>query len=414
MANPRGYHCESAADQLGDYRWLANQGEAWIAMAAERSSSPLARAEWLRTQIPPQRARLVLEQVELRERARDKFPDASRHLYTRLGLEQATDATVAAYKARRFRHGEPVADLCCGIGGDLVALAGRGPATGVERDPLVALLAEANLRMVETENGQNTVRFSCGVVVADAAEFSVAGYWGWHIDPDRRPAGRRTTRVDFHEPGPEVIDRLRGDCGTGAVKLAPAAVLPENWPPEAELEWISRDRQCRQLVAWFGDLAAYPGHRKATLLGDSPVPMRTVVGEATCGPPAVRPVGRYVFDPDAAVLAAGLLGVLAAEHGLAPFSATAAYLTGDRLLEDPMLACFEVLEVMPLDVKRLARHLRDRNIGRLEIKKRGVPHDPETLRRRLALRGELPGVLILASVGRSATAILARRCREPS
>ncbi|MCL4194973.1 MAG: hypothetical protein KJZ87_24750, partial [Thermoguttaceae bacterium] len=100
MANPRGYHRESAVDQLGDYRWLANQGEAWIAMAAERSSSPLARAEWLRTQIPPQRARLVLEQVELRERARDKFPDASRHLYTRLGLEQATDATVAAYKAR--------------------------------------------------------------------------------------------------------------------------------------------------------------------------------------------------------------------------------------------------------------------------------------------------------------------------
>lgn len=383
-------------------------------MAAERSSSPLIRAEWLRTQLPPQRARLVLEQVELRERARKKFPDASRRLYTRLGLEQATDATVAAYKARRFRHGEPVADLCCGIGGDLVALAGRGPATGVERDPLVALLAEANLRAVEAEDGQNTVWFPCGVVVADVAEFSVAGYWGWHIDPDRRPDGRRTTRLELHEPGPEVIDRLRGDCGTGAVKLAPAGVLSEHGLPEAELEWISRDRQCRQLVAWFGDLAEYPGHRRATLLGDSPVPMRTLVGEATCGPPAVQPLGRYVFDPDAAVLAAGLLGVLAAEHGLAPFSATAAYLTGDRPLEDPMLACFEVLAAMPLDVKRLARHLRDRNIGRLEIKKRGLPHDPETLRRRLALRGELPGVLILASIGRSATAILARRCREPS
>ncbi len=414
MANPRGNDREAAAAQLGEYRWLASHGEAWIAMAAKRSSSPLIRAEWLRTQLPTQRARLVLEQVELRERAREKFPDASRRLYTRLGLEQATDATIAAYKAQRFRHGEPVADLCCGIGGDFVALAGRGPATGVERDPVVALLAEANLRMIEAENGLNTVRFPCGIVVAEAAEFSVAGYWGWHIDPDRRPAGRRTTRLELHEPGPEVIDRLRGDCAAGAVKLAPAAVLPEHWPPEAELEWISRDRQCRQLVVWFSDLAEYHGHRRATLLGDRPIPIRTVVGEATCGPPAVQPLGRYVFDPDAAVLAAGLLGVLAAEHGLAPFSATAAYLTGDRPLEDPMLACFEVLEAMPLDGKRLARHLRDRNIGRLEIKKRGVSHDPETLRRRLALRGELPAVLILASIGRSATAILARRCREPS
>ncbi len=414
MANPRGYHREAAAAQLGEYRWLASQGEAWIAMATERSSSPLARAEWLRTRLPPQRARLVLEQAELRERAREKFPDANRRLYTRLGLEQATDAIVAAYKARRFRHGEPVADLCCGIGGDLVALAGRGPTIGVERDPLVALLAEANLRMAEAENGENTVRFPCGVVVANAAEFSVAGYGGWHIDPDRRPDGRRTTRVELHEPGPEVIDRLRRDCGTGAVKLAPAAVLPEHWPPEGELEWISRDRHCRQLVVWFGDLAEYPGHRRATLLGESPVPIRTFVGEATCRLPAVQPIGRYVFDPDAAILAAGLLGDLASEHGLAPFSGTAAYLTGDRLLDDPMLACFEVMEVMPLDVKRLARNLRDRNIGRLEIKKRGVPHDPETLRRRLTLRGELPAVLILASIGRSATAILARRCREPT
>jgi hypothetical protein len=65
---------------------------------------------------------------------------------------------------------------------------------------------------------------------------------------------------------------------------------------------------------------------------------------------------------------------------------------------------------MPLDVKRVNRLLRDRNIGRLEIKKRGVPHDPEDLRRRLALRGDEQAVLILAPAGRSATAILARRC----
>ena len=169
------------------------------------------------------------------------------------------------------------------------------------------------------------------------------------------------------------------------------------------------------MVAWFGRLAEHPGRHRATILHERPDGganiVRTVVGDhGTWAPPGEK-VGRYVFDPDPAVLAAGLSGALAAEHGLSVTGPRAAYLTGDRAIADPALACFEVTDVLPLDLKRLRRLLHERGIGHLEIKKRGVAHEPGQLRRRLHLRGEGSAVLLLAPIGGTVTAILARRVR---
>ena len=47
--------------------------------------------------------------------------------------------------ARRTPH---IADLCCGIGGDLLALAEQGTVIGVDRDPIAAHFAAANVRAV--------------------------------------------------------------------------------------------------------------------------------------------------------------------------------------------------------------------------------------------------------------------------
>jgi hypothetical protein len=118
---------------------------------------------------------------------------------------------------------------------------------------------------------------------------------------------------------------------------------------------------------------------------------------------------RYVFDIDPAVLAAKLKGALAAEHSLVALSAGPTYLTGDQALADPALACFAVEEVLPFRVDKLARFLRHRNIGQLEIKKRGVVLDLEKLRRDLKLRGDLAATLLITPIAGRPTAILAQR-----
>lgn len=109
------------------------------------------------------------------------------------------------------------------------------------------------------------------------------------------------------------------------------------------------------------------------------------------------------------MLAADLSATLAAEHGLTPITSRIAYWTGDNRVDDSAMACFEVCEVLPLDVKRVGALVRGRNIGRLEIKKRGVGLEPGMLRRQLRPAGEDDAALIVTRVRGRVTAILAQR-----
>lgn len=397
------------AEPNADFLWLQSpEAGRWLEELSRTADATVALAERLRGQLPLSRVHALFEQVNLRKRAREKFSQADRMFFTTVGLQQATDEVVAGYKADRFPSGSEVWDLCCGIGGDLLALARRGPTVGVDRDPVAATCADANLRVI-TPGGQR--HSGSRVVQDDAEQAAVATATAWHIDPDRRPEGKRTTRVALHEPGPKTIERLLALNESGAVKLAPAAVWPEAWNERAEFEWISRDGQCRQLVAWFGSLAHARGRRSATVL--SRTGPRTIVGARPAQPAIGTRLGRYVFEPDAAVLAAGLCGALAAEHHLLAVAPKIAYLTGDAPLDDPALAAFEVLDVLPLDTRRLKAWLRQRQIGRLEIKKRGVTHEPEQLRRQLRVPGDEAAVLLLAPLALGVSAILAKRVAPP-
>lgn len=391
---------------LADYQWLVSEAAGkWLALAAASDEPALRLATQLRKDLSPERARLVVEQAQLRGKASKKFSRADQMFFTALGLEQATDEWVADYKAGRFAaNSNSIADLCCSIGGDLLGLAKRGPTTGVDRDPVAALLSAANLA-------------ACGggaaskppVCVADVGSFDVRAFSAWHLDPDRRPTGRRTTRVAAHDPPPETIECLLTACPNGAIKLAPAAVLPDRWAERAELEWISRRRECRQLVAWFGELAQRPGQRRATVLDPRGRPRRSLIGESDIPIPIAPQIGRYVLDPDSAVLAAGLTGALAAEHGLCALSSACAYLSGDEPLDDAALACFEVFEVLPLRVKVVKQWLAARSIGRLEIKKRGVEIDPNRLALQLASSGDNAVTLLIAPIRGRSTVIAAAR-----
>ena len=86
-----------------------------------------------------------------------------------------------------------------------------------------------------------------------------------------------------------------------------------------------------------------------------------------------------------------------------------AYLTSDAALTSPFVASFRVREELPADTKKLAKALRERGIGRLEIKKRGVDVDPAVLRKSLSLKGDESATLILTRIGNRRRALLADR-----
>lgn len=408
---------------LANYFWLTSDAALpYLTRCADHTGELTRLVSALRKELSPERAHLVIEQVELRRRAKAKFLRAEEMFFTRKGLEQATDHLIAKYKAERAAYfRSSLVDICCGIGGDLIAFERAGnhedyghcPVSGVDLDPIVAHLASENFRRI---TGSEPL-----LEVKDANLVDVTSVSCWHVDPDRRAQGQRRTQLEGLEPTGEVIDRWRAQNDRGAVKLAPATQVPETWQQAAEREWISSRGECRQQMIWFGEWnktgkpgsgsppTSNAGLRTATVMGRRQ--KRSVYEQPGTELVMTDQVGRFLYEPDAAVLAARLSASLAAEYHVEALTSDGGYLTGETLIVDAAVQVFETQAILPYDLRRIKSLLRDRNIGRLEIKKRGVNETPEAVRKSMALQGDEEATLIIYSRNdqEKSCAILARR-----
>ncbi len=398
----------TAAD-LAVVQWLVSPAaQPWITWAATNKASLAIQTRTLRQTLSAAQTHAILEQIELRRRARVKFSRADEMFFSRQALEQATSERVGWWKAQRIaaclEGFEPVrrvvGDLCCGIGGDLLAIAQYFSVQGFDRDDTIATLARANLTALGLA--------SSSVHCVDVRLAPIHKFAAWHLDPDRRPDQHRVAQPDLAEPGVDTIDAFLRDNPNGAIKLAPAAEVSSDWQLQGEREWISDDGECKQQVAWFGAMCRQPNRHTATALSPRCEPC-SFTGDAELPWPFETSLGRFLYEPDAAVLAAGLCGDLAARLNLHAFEPQVAYFTSDRRSENPLLAGFEVQEVMPFDRKRVKAMLKHRRVGRLEVKKRGLPLNAPLLQRELRVPGDETGTLLIAPRGGQTVAILARR-----
>jgi hypothetical protein len=229
------------------------------------------------------------------------------------------------------------------------------------------------------------------------------------MDPDRRPGGRRRSQPSGYRPSLHVVEQLLRRNPHALLKLAPAAKCPAHWEAHVELEWIGHRRECQQLLVRQGRLARGAGRRSATILAEHGGIPRTVCGPAPYAIRVADALQRFLFEPHAAVRAAHLGDVLAAESGLRRVTGGLPYLTGDDSSADPAMSCFEVLENIPMDYKRVRAMISAHNIGQLEIKCRGTHQDPDQLRRRLSVSGSQAATLLILPVRHQIRAVLARR-----
>lgn len=351
----------------------------------EADALPLA-ATLRRAGHDPDLVAAVLTQSRLRAQAAEKFGDfASAMLFTPRGLEQATRLPIAALHARRFLDAgvTSLADLGCGIGGDALAASALGLAvTAVDHDPVTVAVATVNLRPFASSRA----------VLGDAETADLSGIDGIWMDPARRTVRGPERRVhDPEEYSPPLsavtaLARRLGGTGDGplGVKLGPGidhAALPGN----TETQWISWHGQVLEADCWFGPLASPGVTRSALVIGRSGAALLADQGTSRRDPEP-GPLGAHLYEPDGAVIRAGLLGRLADQLGAHTIDPTIAYLTSDALASTPFASGYAVRDVMPFSLKRLTAYLREHRLGRLEIKKRGTAVEPDELRRRLRPR----------------------------
>jgi SAM-dependent methyltransferase len=381
-------------------RWLRSEdGQRVLARAAGLDEpDPLRAHDALERACPGTPSELLavaLTQAELRVRAADKFGALAASMYfTPDGLEQATRLSVATHRAARLTAfgASTVVDLGCGIGGDLVAFARAGlTAAGVDLDPVRVAVAEANLAALGLPGA---------VVVADALEVDVAPFEVAFADPARRSGRGRTFTPEAWTPPWSFAESLL--AGDACVKTAPG-IPHELVPAGVEAEWVSDHGEVKEAALWGGRLAT--AARRATVIRDGG--LATLTEEDDPGADVV-PLGGFLYEPDGAVIRAGLVTAVAAGVRGGLLDRRIAYVTSEDSFRTPFAQGYRVLEELPYREKQLRAALRERGVGRLTIKKRGVDVVPDQLRKRLALTGHEEATIVLTRVSDQGTCLLVR------
>src|SRR6478735_6539032 len=289
-------------------RLLVDATRAW----AEHAGDPVRVAAVVRRLEPDaEKAAAATTQAQLRAKAVAKFGEAA-HLmfFTPDALEQSTRARVADHRAARVAAAIPggsVIDLGCGIGGDLLAFARAGLVAGA-------------------------LDLAGAVQVGDATTIGAAAFDVAFADPARRGGRGRVFDVEgWTPPWPWVLDIL---THRSLVKVAPG-IDHDLVPPDVEAEWVSDGGEVKEAVLWSPSLATTD--RRATVIGEHGLATLTDEDSPADGEPGtdVRAVGAYFYEPDGAVIRAGLVTAVAAGVGGGLVDPHIAYVTSDASFRTP-------------------------------------------------------------------------------
>lgn len=334
-------------------------------------------------------ARAVME-LE-RARASGKFPAS--WLADADSAQQATPPEVAVYRAEKIAEAgfRRVHDVTCSIGTEGAPLVGRGIGyVGSDLDAQRVRMARHNVpegMFLRADALASPIRAGEDTLIV--------------ADPARRAGGRRiTSPEDLLPPLPSLLDAHASS--EMAVKCAPG-IDYSAW--DGLVSIVSVAGGVKEACLYT---PAFGRGREAVILGGGAeggieklsVPMEELGGEDLGV--AVGEPGRYIIDPDGAVVRAGLVKHYAARYGLHQLDERIAYLSGDAI--PPGRSGFPFIEMVPL--KKLKAALRAHEPGALEILVRGVDIDPDKLRASLKLKGKKPMALVITRIGKTAFALI--------
>ena len=319
-------------------------------VAAARGLDPLRARAVLARRFPEVDADLLLAataQASLAAQAEPRFGDrAWRLLWTADGLAQASHPGIAKYRAQRMAAlgVRSAADLTCGLGIDLLALADAGiDMVGVESDVNVAELARRNAdrhsasRCLTSRGKTDALEPPIGTIdvrvgsCTDAATLaSVAGADAWFIDPARRGQARRPDGSHIRLDDPEMwspqwswVRSLASRTAILVAKTAPG--IDHRLVEDASAEWLSLDGQVREVTAWWG--VGDVGARTAVIVAADGTQVARIpatgVSLAVSGLPEP---GAWLLEPDPAIIRAHVVGEFGAIIGATLVDPKLAYL----------------------------------------------------------------------------------------
>lgn len=331
----------------------------------------------------------ALTQAKLRKRAEAKFGEfAQRMFFTEDALEQASRLQVAAIHANRFNQANitQIADLGCGIGAESLAFASLDlKVSAYEIDEVTSAIAAYNLAIFENVEVNNE----------DVTKLDLTKQEALFFDPARRNSKARLFNPqDFAPNFNWVIEQAK--LKPSGIKLGPGH--PHNQiPEEAEAQWVSVEGDLVELSLWFNETKRPEVKRSALLITkDAKHELKTNEKEE---PAPTGELGQYIHEPDNAVIRSHLINLLAEQTNTHTIDPNIAYLSSNEKQDSPWLKSYKVIKELPFDRKQLKAHIKQNEIGTLEIKKRGADITPEALRKELSPKGPNKATIIITRIG---------------
>jgi len=380
--------------------------------ADKRDDLALSNSPQLKGLLPFERHAL-LEQKKLRHKAIKKCwsgnegdngteeTEVTELFFTQLGLEQMTHWELGQYKGKLFPEGiESIVDLCCGLGGDSFFIPEKINVVGVDYS-LDTLRAYRH----------NVSKFrSAKSVLADVTTHAVKADVAL-LDPSRMAKGKSDRWQDEDlSPNWNEIEKLIQHYRNMAIKLGPGVQIPE-FLQDYECQYLGLRDECLEALVLTGTLGRR-GIIKAVELpsGESVEAFKADI-ENTFN--RIESPGKFLFEPVKSVVRAHLFGVLAEKLGLWQIDPRIAYLSGNEYVSSALLKPYQILKELPYDLKVVKTFLRENEVGRLEIKKRGLNLIPEEFRAKIRLSGPNEGTLIFTRVNDRKTVFWARAINHP-
>lgn len=354
--------------------------------------------------------------LSLREKARDKFKEADKMFFTSLGLEQATEDVIASHIAQRFKADWQIADLGCGLGGNLLQFAKRCKkviAVDVNEDNLFA--AKLNVQAFGLSDKVEFIQQSIDETISSLAGDIKAIF----LDPARDRIGDTKTRSILNSSPKilEILPKLFQITKNIAIKISPAFDWQELelLPELPEVEVISENNTCKVAMLWFGEFkrggnkascfrkdknyifSNYPEKNSLELDSDVRIAMASKVLE-------------YICEPDKAISRSGLLEAYAGKYNLKRIAIGNSYLTGSSS-DMEAARVFAVKQVFQLSLKNLKQELKKLKIARAEILAKNYIIKPEEIYKRLSLAEGGEYTLIFVVINKKKTAILTQRIK---
>lgn len=368
---------------------------------AAHASDNVARLALHPTKDPQVDMHVALQQIAGRQKAKEKLPEwyaAEGILYPkRVSLEQCSSSQTADYKAS-VAEGETFADFSGGFGVDTVAFARKfGQGIYVEPQQELCELFCHNSKIL----GINNIQVINGIMEEQLG--SVGAVDMIYLDPSRRdPDGRRVVSISDCTPNLlEWKSALLDKCSTLMVKLSPMIDIRQtlrDLPETFAVHVVAVEGECKEAVfllsrekasAEQGGRSCATGHGTAIVAADivngAVCRVETTVDAERATPPRIATaLGAYLYEPNAAVMKAGISNTVSERFRVAKVAHNTNLFTSDELREGFPGRIFHVNAVREFHPRKMAKEPLP--VTSASVAVRNFPLSAEELRKTLKIK----------------------------